>query len=275
MRATMVMMILVCLGACSMACGEATLEATASTPAAPIAASDARAEQAPAAAVPAERMVIREARLGLRVPDPRTLLAAATRIASVAGGFVLDSQVQAVDGASYRAELSLRVPEAELDRTLSALHALGTVLEERVEGQDVTEEFVDVSARLHAQRTLESRLLALLDRSAELKDLLATEQELARVRTGRTHRGPHAVPAGACAHGIDSGSSAGAGAAAGERESVPGLTALERAAAFDRPLGLGRRGRDRACGARPSRCDRSASAGEPLLWLRRRRAAAA
>jgi hypothetical protein len=128
-------------------------------------------------------MVIREASLRLRSEKPRAVTDAATRIAAAAGGFVQDSELRTVDGQVGEIELQLRVPQQTLDATLKQLRALGTVMVEQVKGQDVTEEFVDVSARLRAERTLESRLLSLLEGSAALKDLLAVEQELARVRS--------------------------------------------------------------------------------------------
>lgn len=130
----------------------------------------------------AERLVIREAQLRLRSANPRTVADSAARIAGAAGGFVLTSDVQGVDGKVREVTVDLRVPEATLDGTLRKLRALGTVMRETVTGQDVTEEFVDVSARLRAQTTLEARLLSLLEGSAQMRDMLTVEQELARVR---------------------------------------------------------------------------------------------
>jgi hypothetical protein len=142
----------------------------------------AQPKQEPAASLPAERMVIREASLRLRAADPRKAADAAAEIARKHGGFVLDSKLRTVDGQVREVELQLRVPQQSLDAAVRAVRGLGTVLLESVTGQDVTEEFVDVSARLHAQRTLETRLLALLQNAGALKDLLLVEQELARVR---------------------------------------------------------------------------------------------
>jgi hypothetical protein len=154
--------------------------------AAPESVRESTAAAAPAAAnsggLPAERMVIHETSERLRSDKPRAVTDAAAKIAATAGGFVLDSELRTIDGRVGEIELQLRVPQQTLDGTLSQLRRLGSVLEEQVKGQDVTEEFVDVSSRLRAQRTLEARLLALLQGSAALKDLLAVEQELARVR---------------------------------------------------------------------------------------------
>src|SRR5690606_10928958 len=51
-------------------------------------------------------------------------------------------------------------------------------------GEDVTEEFVDLEARIATTKKLEERILELLDtRDGEIKDVIDIERELARVRT--------------------------------------------------------------------------------------------
>ncbi len=78
---------------------------------------------------------------------------------------------------------ALHVPAARLDAALAALKALGTVLEESMKGEDVTEQIVDVEARLSNARNTEKRLLDLLQRrTGALEEVLAAERELARVR---------------------------------------------------------------------------------------------
>jgi hypothetical protein len=76
----------------------------------------------------------------------------------------------------------MSVPQASLDATLRRLRALGRVVSESTSGRDVSDEFEQISERIRAQRMLETRLVALLERSALLKDILPVEQELARVR---------------------------------------------------------------------------------------------
>jgi hypothetical protein len=139
--------------------------------------------RSPGAALPSERVVIREAMLRLRSGKPLEATDRAAQLAREAGGFVLDAQVRAVSGAVHESTMVLRVPTRAFEPTLSALHALGEMREESMTGQDVTEELVDTEARVRALHTLEVRLLALLDRSGALDDLLRVEQELARVRS--------------------------------------------------------------------------------------------
>jgi Domain of unknown function (DUF4349) len=153
----------------------------AAEPASVVASVAAAPAQTEAAA--AKRYVLREAELRLRAQNPRRVADRATKVAAAAGGFVIDSESRTVDGHTGAVALQLRVPEAKLDAVLAELRGLSEVLVEKVTGQDVTEEFVDVSAQLRAERALEARLLALLENTAALKDLLLVEQELARVRS--------------------------------------------------------------------------------------------
>src|SRR5262245_59294610 len=131
----------------------------------------------------ATRMVIRSANLELRGTEPARVADRAAEVATAVGGYVLSSELRAEGDRVRESVVELRVPEASFEVTLRQLRSLGTVLQENVRGQDVSEEFVDVSARLQARRTLEARLLTLVTGSSALKDVLLVEEELARVRS--------------------------------------------------------------------------------------------
>jgi hypothetical protein len=59
---------------------------------------------------------------------------------------------------------------------------LGTVRSRQITGQDVTEEYVDFEARVRNLERQEARLLTFMDKATRIPDLLAIEQEVARVR---------------------------------------------------------------------------------------------
>lgn len=149
-----------------------------SAPADPAAAS---ADPAAAFQLSETRAVIRNASTQLTDEDPVAATERASALARDAGGFALDGSVQTASGQVTSSMIVLRVPEPVFEQTLAAIHKLGKLRQESITGQDVTEEFVDTEARLRALRTLEARLLALLEHSAKLTDLLQVEQEVARV----------------------------------------------------------------------------------------------
>jgi chromosome segregation ATPase len=78
---------------------------------------------------------------------------------------------------------SLRVPANELATTLAELKSLGHVETESQSGEEVTQQHADLVARLKNSRETERRLQAiLLQRTGKISDVLAVEQEIARVR---------------------------------------------------------------------------------------------
>ncbi len=132
---------------------------------------------------PAERLVIKDAKLRLGTPHPARLVEAAPALARKYGGFVVKSETRGVGGAAVEAEIVLRVNAERLDAALAELRRFGEVLSESITGQDVTAEYVDVEARLKAKRVLEQRLLALASASTRVEDMLKVETELGRVRS--------------------------------------------------------------------------------------------
>ena len=142
---------------------------------------------AEAAVAPAQRKLIRRGELELEVSSPASLDARARSVAKDLGGYVEASSAQpASDSREGDVSLTLRVPAARFDEALAKLKALagsdGTV-RERVSTEDVTDNHVDLTARLAAKRKLEQRYLALLEKSDSVTDALAVEKQLGQVRT--------------------------------------------------------------------------------------------
>jgi hypothetical protein len=77
--------------------------------------------------------------------------------------------------------ITVRVPAAEFQKTLSSIIKLGDVLHRNVQARDVTEEYHDLSVRLRNAEVVLARLEQLLERADSVKDALAVEAELARV----------------------------------------------------------------------------------------------
>jgi hypothetical protein len=80
-------------------------------------------------------------------------------------------------------QASLRIPAVELNAALAELKALGQVQSEAQNGEEVTQQHADLVARLKNSRETEHRLQAILEqRTGKISDVLAVEQEIARVR---------------------------------------------------------------------------------------------
>ncbi len=105
------------------------------------------------------------------------------RLAQRVGGFVADASVQSGRNQLRTATLQLKVPAARFDDLTQGLEPLGKLQFVNVGAEDVSEEFVDLTARVANGHRLEERLVELLrTRTGKLQDVLSVERELARVR---------------------------------------------------------------------------------------------
>ncbi len=128
-------------------------------------------------------MVIRSATLRIVAKDFGGVRAAVEGAVSQAGGFI-DRMTVTGDNATAR-ELrgTLRVPGERMADTLARLRAIGQVVEDTQGSQDVTDQIVDIDARLASARATETRLTELLaNRTGKLSDVLEVEREITRVR---------------------------------------------------------------------------------------------
>ena len=84
-------------------------------------------------------------------------------------------------GAGER-RFSIRVPANRFDELIETLLPLAEEeLFRSVSVRDVSEEYIDIEARLRTQRALQERLLTLLSRASKVEDVIRVEHELARV----------------------------------------------------------------------------------------------
>lgn len=129
------------------------------------------------------RKVIRTGRIELVVATYDEARAKLDKLLEGAGGYVDSTQIHHYQGSVSVATLVLRVPQDAFGKLVPALKQLGEIQAESTNAEDVTDKFVDVSARLASAKLLEKRMLEIAaDRTAGVEALLAVERELARVR---------------------------------------------------------------------------------------------
>jgi hypothetical protein len=137
----------------------------------------------PAQPAPVQRRVIQNATLELLVEDFEAARQALLGLVEEHQGFVAGSEVGGSPGAPRSGHWIVRVPVAKFAPFVEAAVRLGESVRNRTDAQDVTDQFVDLEARLKNKRTEEERLLDHLKKSTgKLEDILAVERELSRVR---------------------------------------------------------------------------------------------
>lgn len=86
------------------------------------------------------------------------------------------------DGTALLGYVVVRVPADKFEAFVSEVSGLGTVRYEAETSDDVTQQHVDLAARLENLRAEEKRLREFFTAAKDVKDMLAIEQELSRVR---------------------------------------------------------------------------------------------
>ena len=129
--------------------------------------------------------IVQTASLRLSVPRGRfdETIDEAHAIADGLGGSVVSSSAsQGPEQRLVRGTLVIRVPADGYADALRSLKALGRVEALTETGEDVSQEFVDLRARVRQLQAVESQLLELLDRADSVGAALAVQRELSQVQ---------------------------------------------------------------------------------------------
>ncbi len=122
------------------------------------------------------------ASVSLEVEAVQGAVVSVRNIAESLGGFV-DQLSSSGGGESQQATITIRVPQVQFLNAIESIEALGQVVSSSVSSEDVSEQFIDLEARLKSSLRQEQSLLSLLERAETLNDLLTLERELSRVRS--------------------------------------------------------------------------------------------
>jgi len=104
----------------------------------------------------------------------------ASLIAGRHGGYVASSET--TEGKFQSGILIVRVPADQFEVALSELKGLGKLQSERVSGQDVTGQFVDLQARLRNWEAQETVLLRLMNKASSIDDSIKVQRQLQDVQ---------------------------------------------------------------------------------------------
>jgi hypothetical protein len=100
-------------------------------------------------------------------------------IAGRAGGYVTQSSVSG--GRAPDALVIVRVPAARFEDTLATLEHLGRERSQTITGQDVTQEYVNLNARLVNLRAQETVMRRLMGRAQTIGQSIEVQNQLSRV----------------------------------------------------------------------------------------------
>jgi len=136
-----------------------------------------------------ERKIIRNAEITMEVSSTTDTQHRVASIAETNGGFVVTSEAKQrenVDPAQRTLDIKLvvRVPSPQFGVAFDEIKKLANnTPSEQVTGQDVTEEFIDLEARIKTQKALEIQFLEIMRQAYKVADALEVQRQIADVRT--------------------------------------------------------------------------------------------
>jgi hypothetical protein len=134
-----------------------------------------------------DRKIVSNANVLIEVERGRfqTSFDTALLLADKFGGYVVSSNSTANDeeGTIRSGTIALRVPETAFAQALSDVAKLGEVKSRSIDTQDVTEEYLDLNARLKNAEAQETAFLALMDRAKTIDEILQVRQVLSQTQT--------------------------------------------------------------------------------------------
>jgi len=146
----------------------------------------------------ADRLIVSNSSMNLQVDDVDKSIAQVRTIATSSGSQISGLSRQTGDGTvepvplgatsagstsqASSAQITLRVPADKLTSVENQVAKLGKVLSQSASESDVTQQHVDLAARLKNLQAEEIRLRSFLDKATKVSDMLEIERELSRVR---------------------------------------------------------------------------------------------
>lgn len=129
-----------------------------------------------------EKKIIKDASIGIEVEDYSVYRLKLDSLIKVLGGYVSQDNLDKND-FSINNYLAIRIPTKSFDKFISVLEkGSEKLLYKNISQRDVTEEFIDIEARLKTKREVEKRYRELLAKARNVKEILEVEEKLRIIR---------------------------------------------------------------------------------------------
>lgn len=131
---------------------------------------------------PFERKIIVTGSMDLEVVSFETAAKEIEKIATAAGGYLGGMTSQSEGNGKKYGEITIRMPQKGFGGALKKIKALGTVRGENIKRDDVSEEYIDLQARLKNKRRVEETYQKILERATKISDILEVEAKIGEAR---------------------------------------------------------------------------------------------
>ncbi len=124
------------------------------------------------------RMVTTDTNLSLKVDDVSQIISRIESVANQAGGYMINSSLSKPEGAAS-GTISIRIPADKRSSTLSEIRGLAVkVVSENVNGQDITDQYVDNDERLRILESTKTKFEAILADAKNVQDMMQVQSQL-------------------------------------------------------------------------------------------------
>jgi hypothetical protein len=140
---------------------------------------------APANQVPGtgiETKIIKTAQITLEVSDVSAAVDSLKIVATQNGGYLSSSNMQKNYNNRVTATVVIRVPQSSFESVMERVKASGTIKSASTQGQDVTEEYIDLTARKTAYQNQLDAYNRIMAKSDKVEDILKVQQQIERVQ---------------------------------------------------------------------------------------------
>lgn len=130
-----------------------------------------------------QRMIIKTGSLSVEVDKYDEAELKINDIVKRYNGFIANSKSSQNSNGNKSGTITLKIPADKFDAVISDVTKVGKVMNQNIQANDITEEYVDLEARLKTQKELEQRLIKLLnEKASRLSEVIEVEEKLASVR---------------------------------------------------------------------------------------------
>jgi hypothetical protein len=126
--------------------------------------------------------IIKTGSVTLEVSDVTGTAGSIHALAVAQGGYLSSSTIQA-SGSRHTGTVVIRVPQARFETTLAGVKSAGTVMSVSTQGEDVTEEYIDLEAQKKSYEVQLAQYYVLMKKATKISDIIAVQQQIDRIQT--------------------------------------------------------------------------------------------
>ena len=127
--------------------------------------------------------IIKTADVTLEVHDVTSAVDTIKNIGVQQGGYVSTTSISKNYNDQLTGTVMLRIPADHFENALSGVKSAGTVKSISTQGQDVTEEYVDVQAQITSYQNQLSQYNEIMKKAVKVQDVIDIQQQIDQVQT--------------------------------------------------------------------------------------------